>query len=101
MRLFVALLDFTEDEELRQRMRPAHREYLQSLLRAGKLAMSGPWANDTGAMLVYRAEDHTDAERLLAEDPYRSAGVVADAQIKEWQVVLQAASIEEWGAPDD
>lgn len=92
MGLFAALLEFTDDDELRQQIRPGHREYLRMLLDAGKLAMSGPWADDTGALVIYEAEDQAEAERLLAADPYRAAGVLADARIREWRVVLRAPS---------
>jgi uncharacterized protein YciI len=53
MALFAALIAFTENEELRLQTRPVHREYLRSLLDAGKLSMSGPWADDTGALIIY------------------------------------------------
>jgi uncharacterized protein YciI len=90
MATFVALLEFTDDCELRERTRPAHRVYLRSLLDNGKLRLSGPWADDTGACIVYEAESIEDAQALLDADPYRAAGVLADARIKEWKIVLQA-----------
>jgi uncharacterized protein len=90
MALFAALIAFTENEELRLQTRPAHREYLRSLLDAGKLSMSGPWADDTGALIIYEAEDMAEAERILHGDPYRSAGVIANVTLKEWKVVLRA-----------
>jgi uncharacterized protein YciI len=89
MALFAVLIEFTEDEELRLQTRPVHREYLRSLLDAGKLSMSGPWADDTGALIVYEAENMAEAERILDSDPYRSAGVIANATLKEWKVVLR------------
>jgi uncharacterized protein len=90
MALFAALIEFTEDEELRLETRPVHREYLRSLLDAGKLAMSGPWADDTGALIIYDAQDMSEVQRILDHDPYRSAGVIASATIKEWRVVFRA-----------
>jgi uncharacterized protein YciI len=87
---FAALLEFTDDEDLRQRTRPAHRDYLRSLLDAGKLHMSGPWVDDTGALLIYEAETIADAQALLDADPYRAAGALADARIKEWRIVFEA-----------
>jgi uncharacterized protein len=81
MARYMALLHFTDDEALRLETRPRHREYLQSLLADGKLAMSGPWADDTGAMLIYEAESLEAAQALLDADPYRAAGVLADARI--------------------
>jgi uncharacterized protein YciI len=50
--------------------------------------MSGPWVDDTGAMLIYEVADMAEAQRLLDTDPYRAAGVIADARIKEWRVVM-------------
>ena len=88
MAKFVALLEFTDQEALRLKTRPTHREYLRSLFDQGKLAMSGPWVDDTGAMLIYEAADADEAERLRDADPYRAAGVIADARLKEWRVVL-------------
>ena len=95
MGLFVALLEFAEDEDLRLRTRPRHREYLKGLLASGKLRLSGPWADDTGALLVYQADDQAEAEALLAADPYRQEGVLADARIKEWRIVFDAATSPE------
>ena len=94
MALFAVVVKFRENQELRLETRPRHREYLRSLLDAGKLAMSGPWVDDTGALFVYRAENVAEAERLLSDDPYQSAGVIANATIKEWQVVLQAPALD-------
>src|SRR5215212_5006530 len=90
MALFAALIEFTENEELRLQTRPVHREYLRSLLDEGKLAISGPWADDTGALIVYEAENMAEAEDILEGDPYRGAGVIANATLKEWRVVLRA-----------
>jgi uncharacterized protein YciI len=90
MPLFAALIEFIQNEELRLQTRPVHREYLRGLLDAGKLAISGPWADDTGALIIYDAEDMAEAERILDGDPYRRAGVIANATLKEWRVVLRA-----------
>ncbi len=89
---FVAMLEFTDDEALRLQTRPTHREYLGKLLDSGNLAMSGPWVDDTGAMLIYEAENLEHAKELLEADPYRKAGVIADARIKEWHVVMNATA---------
>ena len=50
---YVAMLEFTDDKDVIGRARPAHREYLQALLDNGKVWMSGPWTDDTGAMLIF------------------------------------------------
>jgi uncharacterized protein YciI len=87
---FVALLDFNDDKELLARTRPAHREYLQELVDAGKIWLSGPWVDDTGAMLVFDTETMEEAQRLIDDDPYQTEGVLSNARIKEWRLVFQA-----------
>jgi uncharacterized protein YciI len=95
MSLFAMIGEYAEDQDLRLRTRPVHREYLRSLFDAGKIVMSGPWEDETGLLIVYEVGDMAEAERLLAEDPYRSAGVLANATIKEWRVVLRASWSDE------
>lgn len=87
---FAVQIEFMDDAELRTATRPGHREYLRGLLEAGKLRISGPYADDTGALIVYEAENMAEAEQLLESDPYRAAGVIANATIKEWNVVMKA-----------
>ena len=90
MAKFVAVLEFTDAEQLRLETRLRHREYLRGLFDERKLMMSGPWGDDTGAMLIYEATDMAEAEGLLEADSYRAAGVVAEARIREGKVVLGA-----------
>jgi len=89
---FAALIEFTEDNDLRLQTRPVHREYLRSLFDEGKIRISGPWGDDTGAMIVYEVESADEAQALLDADPYTNAGVIANARIRPWTIVLQAGS---------
>jgi uncharacterized protein YciI len=89
MARFVAILEFTGDKALIAETRPRHREYLKSLFDAGKIWLSGPWTDDTGAMLMYEAADAAEAERMLEADPYRAAGVIVNARIHEWRPVME------------
>lgn len=81
------------DPEKRAAVRPRHLDYLRGLHADGKLVMAGPLqdAGDTkGALVVYRAADAEEAQRLVAEDPYTREGVSADATLREWTVVIGA-----------
>ena len=90
MAAFAAVLEYTGDNELRLATRPSHREYLRSLLEVGKLRMSGPFADETGALIIYEADSLEEAQGLLEADPYRMAGVLADTRVREWNIVLKA-----------
>ena len=76
------------DSEPRQAVRPAHRDYLWSLANAGKLLHAGPFADDSGALLVYEAESLEEAKAILAADPFSKEGIVKGSSINEWNRVL-------------
>ena len=88
MALFAVTLTFSDETERRLEVRPSHREYLATLLAQGKLHESGPFVDDSGALLVYDAADVAEVQELLSADPYTPAGVIAGASIKEWNVVM-------------
>ncbi len=89
MTKFAALLTFG-DTEKRLEARPRHRAYLEGLLRDGKLYASGPWGDDTGALIIYEVADEAEARALLDADPYTAAGATASVQLKEWNRIYAA-----------
>ena len=76
------------EAERRQQVRPTHREYLKTLVQAGKLEQSGPFTDDSGALLIYDAADVAEVQELLANDPYAPNGIVAGVTINEWNRVI-------------
>ena len=65
--------------------RPAHRERLAELHRAGVVRMAGPWADEAGALIVFEVPDESALDRLLVADPYfTTPGVQLTAQ-REWR----------------
>jgi uncharacterized protein YciI len=92
MPLYVVMLTFTDDTEHRLNVRPRHREYLKGLLEAGKLHESGPFADDSGGIVIYSAADVAEVEEMLANDPYAPEGIVESRTIKEWNLVFSRNS---------
>jgi len=88
MPLFAAIWTYTDDAERRQQVRPAHREYLATLIERGKLHESGPFADDSGALVVYDAADVAEVQELMGADPYTPNGIIAEVQIHEWNRVI-------------
>lgn len=84
MALFAVQLRFTNNDR-RLEVRPAHREYLTSLREAGKLLTAGPFADQTGALLIYDVADEAELRDILAKDPYTPADVYEIAALNEWQ----------------
>ncbi len=59
MARFAVELVFGPDREKRLAVRPAHREYIASLAEKGVVLAAGPYADDTGALIIYEAADET------------------------------------------
>ncbi|MEU4293884.1 muconolactone Delta-isomerase family protein [Kribbella sp. NPDC026596] len=86
MALYVVQLRFDlAESDRRMAVRPAHREYLTELKTAGKLVVAGPFADQTGALLVYDVADEAELRDILAKDPYTPANVAEIATLAEWE----------------
>jgi uncharacterized protein YciI len=85
---YAAVIEYLQDRETVERHRPVHRQYLASLKERGRLAISGPFADGSGALIVYEADSAEAAEELLRGDPFHAAGVFVRWQVRPWNVVI-------------
>ncbi|WP_433129794.1 YciI family protein [Micromonospora sp. CA-240977] len=86
--MFILELSFG-DEPDRLAARPAHRERLQALRQEGRLAMAGPFADDSGALLIFDVPDAGAFAAIVAEGPYyRTPGVTIVRQ-REWSPIVR------------
>lgn len=69
-------------------VRPTHREYLGRLKEQGKLWASGPFEDDSGALIIYEVESLDEAEQLVRADPFHEAGVFQSWTMKPWRQVF-------------
>ena len=88
MATFAVMISFG-DFAKRDEVRPTHRVFLKEQYDAGRLVESGPFVDDTGALLIYQGESEDAVRELLAQDPYfLNEGVVASVVVKEWNLVF-------------
>ncbi len=85
---YAAVIEYLQDQETVERLRPVHRQYLASLKANGQLAASGPFADGSGALIVYEAESAQAAEAILKGDPFHANGVFVRWQLRPWNVVI-------------
>ena len=90
MALYAATLTYTDDKDKIQEVRPTHRQYLQSLVDSGRLHESGPFTDDSGALIIYNAASEAEAREMLANDPFSINGVVTEATVREWKIVMSS-----------
>lgn len=77
------------DDPGRLEARPAHRQLLNEWHERGDLLLAGPWADDSGALLLFRL-DRAGVERALAEDPYIATPGVTVVAVRDWRPVVGA-----------
>ena len=86
---FYAVLTTYDDREIRDRVRPSHREFLQRQLERGALVSGGPFVDDSGALVVYEAESPEALQAILDQDPYsQNPGCLGSVTIREWNRVF-------------
>jgi uncharacterized protein YciI len=83
---FAVIYTYIDDTPLREATRPTHRDYLRGLADDGALLVAGAWApaEAPGGLLIFRAADKAAVQAIVDKDPYTTAGVVANADIREW-----------------
>lgn len=78
------LLDKPDHAELRQRVRPVHKDYLGAV--ADRMAFAGPLTHDDGrtmlgSLLVIDFPSRDAAHAWLAAEPFTQAGLYASTTI--------------------
>ena len=88
MAIYAVLITY-DDREVRDRVRPSHRAFLQEQLDRGALVSGGPFVDDSGALLVYEAESEAALKEILDQDPYvLNEGCLASVTVREWNRVF-------------
>lgn len=57
------------------------------MLAEGKLIAAGPYADESGALLLFDA-DRADVEAAIADDPYYRADGVTVVSIADWSPII-------------
>lgn len=90
---YAAIIEYTSDSAKTAAVRPAHRDYLKGLQQSGNFLVGGPFAGDTGALIVYEAETPEQVEGFLREDPFHKQGVFASWTIRPWKIVMTTPAL--------
>jgi uncharacterized protein YciI len=85
---FAAIFEYGSDKAKIAQVRPVHRQYLAGLRQRGQLVAAGPFADDSGALIVYEAADRQEAESFIQADPFHQNGIFRTYQLRPWSPVL-------------
>jgi uncharacterized protein YciI len=85
---FAAIIEYSQDRAKVESIRPAHRQYLNSLKERGQIAATGPFTDGSGALIIYEAPTKEEAEALLRADPFHANGIFLSWQLRPWNPVI-------------
>lgn len=85
---FAAVIEYIQDKDKIQEIRPTHRQYLAGLKERGQLVACGPFLDDFGALIIYEANTREEAESFVDNDPFRKGGVFVRWQLRPWNAVM-------------
>jgi uncharacterized protein len=83
----IAVITSFTDDPARLELRPRHREMLNELHEEGLLVAGGPFADQSGALVLFDTDDVAVVKAALARDPYYSAPGVSIVKIQPWTLV--------------
>ncbi len=88
MKTFAVTYNYGPDTDLRMQIRDSHRAWLKELFADQILLASGPMVDLDSALLIFREESFDSLAKLLDQDPFELAGLIAEREILEWNPVI-------------
>jgi uncharacterized protein YciI len=85
---FAAIIEYSQDKAKVHELRPLHRQYLATLREKYQLVASGPFTDDSGALIIYEAGSRDEAEKLLQADPFHKNGIFLKYVLRPWNPVI-------------
>ena len=72
----------------------AHVDYMQELKQAGQVRLAGPYADETGGLVVLRTMTESQAQNVLSHDPAIINQILA-AELHPWTLMIDVDETEE------
>lgn len=64
----------------------AHRTFMNGLEVKGIVRLGGPLAEREDVLLILRARNQNEIERLLADDPRTKSGILSTVRVSRWEL---------------
>jgi uncharacterized protein YciI len=85
--MVVNILRYIDDAAKIVALCPSHRAFMKNLATQRRVAEVGPFTDGSGALIIYEVESLTEAESIVADDPYTIRDALLSYQLKPWQIV--------------
>jgi hypothetical protein len=67
-----------------------HAQFMDALFTAGHIVLGGPYADESGVLLIVTAHDNAAVLSLWREDPWVVSPILPVKTIQEWTLFLDA-----------
>lgn len=67
-----------------------HAAFVDRLFEQGRVAMAGPYADYSRALVIVNARDALEASALFDGDPWTTARILVEREVIEWTVFLDS-----------
>jgi len=65
-----------------------HARFMDALFDAGYVILAGPFADDSGSMVILSAESVEAARAIFRDDPWAHQDILLIDEVKEWTIFL-------------
>jgi hypothetical protein len=69
-----------------------HAAFVDDLVDRGIFVMGGPFADDSGSLVLHENVDADESRRIMAGDPFVQNGVFVVEDVREWDVFVDELS---------
>ena len=67
-----------------------HARFMDALFDSGDVILAGPFADDSGSMVILSAESVETARAIFRDDPWAHQDILLIDQAREWTIFLDA-----------
>ena len=71
-----------------------HARFMDDLFDSGKVILAGPFADDSGTMVIVSFDSIDRARAIFQEDPWAKQDVLHATEFKEWNIFLDGRDRE-------
>jgi hypothetical protein len=72
----------------------AHAKFVDELVERGEMVMGGPFADNSGSLVLLEGVDEDEVRRLLEADPFVVNGVFVVDDVRDWTIYVDALTLQ-------
>ena len=67
-----------------------HAAFTDRLFDTGAILLAGPYADNSGTLLIVKAEDEAAPQAMMRDDPWTIHDIMDVSSVKEWTIFLDS-----------